>query len=164
MRAPIRPFDANEAATLHAHRAGCLSRLKRWADAEEEASRALELRPDVPTAYGRLATALDGQGRHAEAFFALNEATNVAPRNAGCVKARSAAEARCQVFERRGMKRADAEARQHAKDLKSARWNGLFAPDEPPPDIRQVRGPGRYRPNCLQDAFAVRVVEFLSAY
>lgn len=45
-----RPFDAAEASKLHHFRAGCFSKLRRYADAEEETRRALELREAVPDA------------------------------------------------------------------------------------------------------------------
>jgi hypothetical protein len=45
-----RPFDAAEASKLHHFRAGCFSKLRRYADAEEESRRALELREAVPDA------------------------------------------------------------------------------------------------------------------
>ena len=138
VRAPVRDFDGHEAANLHGNRSACLAKLRKFEEAEEEASRALELRPDWVKGIRRLAVALDGGGRHVEAQFALEHAMSISPNDPGLRAARRNAEIRCEHFERRAMEEALDESKTWAAHLDLLQWQDLVDPEEAPPEIKII--------------------------
>ncbi|KAH8057952.1 hypothetical protein JL722_6496 [Aureococcus anophagefferens] len=138
VRAPVRDFDGHEAANLHGNRSACLAKLRKFEEAEEEASRALELRPDWVKGIRRLAVALDGGGRHVEAQFALEHAMSINPNDPGLRAARRNAEIRCEHFERRAMEDALDESKTWAAHLDLLQWQDLVDPEEAPPEIKII--------------------------
>lgn len=116
-----RPFDAAEASKLHHFRAGCFSKLRRYAVAEEESRRALELREAVPYRK-RLSTILDRAGQWGAAVVELVSLKGT--------HAFAIAEGRARVFEMRAMLREDQTTKKHAQDVSAKEWLELVQTDE----------------------------------
>ncbi len=70
---------ADTSGDAHAARAEVALKLRRWADAEAEARRALAADPASVAGHASLARALSGQGRHEEAVSAAESGLAVAP-------------------------------------------------------------------------------------